>query len=438
MKLKRNTLLICFIISVLALASIGYIVLNKPNKSESTEVSTKPVEKPSKPDSSDTDTTTESSYDTWDSSSVYNGGDRIVLNGKIFEAKWWTQGESPNNSNEWGPWTLIGADTVPDTSNEASDDKNSDYTEPSGENLSNSDFKVVGYFPEWKPQKEKEIQYNKLTHINYSFAIPNSDGTIKPLKEPELAKTIIKKGHANGAKVLIAVGGWEYNGTPLEPTFISATSTDEKCKKLADSILSLVDEYGFDGVDMDWEHPRTDGNSKVQYTLLLKYLREGLDQRDKLLTSAVLAGVNAEGNVLWDAAGHTDEALSYVDWINVMAYDGGDGDRHSSFDFAVNSANYWIKTRKLPPSKVVLGVPFYARPTWASYEDILKADSDAHDKDKAMLDGKEAHYNGLDTIIKKTKWAMNNASGVMIWEISQDSTDKDKSLLNAIYDVVKK
>lgn len=438
MKLKRNTLLICFIISVLALASIGYIVLNKPNKSESTEVSTKPVEKPSKPDSSDTDTTTESSYDTWDSSSVYNGGDRIVLNGKIFEAKWWTQGESPDNSNEWGPWTLIGADTVPDTSNEASDDKNSDYTEPSGENLSNSDFKVVGYFPEWKPQKEKEIQYNKLTHINYSFAIPNSDGTIKPLKEPELAKTIIKKGHANGAKVLIAVGGWEYNGTPLEPTFISATSTDEKCKKLADSILSLVDEYGFDGVDMDWEHPRTDGNSKVQYTLLLKYLREGLDQRDKLLTSAVLAGVNAEGNVLWDAAGHTDEALSYVDWINVMAYDGGDGDRHSSFDFAVNSANYWIKTRKLPPSKVVLGVPFYARPTWASYEDILKADSDAHDKDKAMLDGKEAHYNGLDTIKKKTKWAMNNASGVMIWEISQDSTDKDKSLLNAIYDVVKK
>ncbi|MGL5151208.1 MAG: glycosyl hydrolase family 18 protein, partial [Clostridium sp.] len=252
------------------------------------------------------------------------------------------------------------------------------------------------------------------------------------------AKSIIKNSHKNNVKVLIAVGGWEYKGTPLENTFVEATNTDEKTKKLANSILDLVDEYGFDGVDMDWEHPRTDGNSKNQYASLMKYLRKGLDERKKLLTSAVLAGVSAEGNVLWDAAGHTDEALACVDWINIMAYDGGDGDRHSSYDFAVASAQYWRNNRKLPKNKVVLGVPFYGRPSWASYEDILKADSNAHKKDKATIDGKEAHYNGTDTIKKKTKWAMENCSGVMIWEISQDTTIKDKSLLNAIYETITK
>lgn len=377
------------------------------------------------------------SKDTWNSESIYNSGDEVVFESKIFKAKWWNQNEKPDSSNEWGAWEFIKDVTSNNESLPDDTDSDEDLVIDSSKPLDPKKFKVIGYFPEWKPSKEKEIQYSKLTHINYSFAIPTEDGDIKPLVEPDLAKKIIKKGHANNVKVLIAVGGWEHNGTPLEATFIAATDSDSKCKKLADSILSLVDEYGFDGVDMDWEHPRTDGNSKYQYTKLLKYLREGLNERNKILTAAVLAGVNPDGGVLWDAAGHTDEALSYLDWINVMAYDGGDGDRHSSFDFAVYSANYWLKTRKLPASKVVLGVPFYARPTWASYEEILQADKDAYKKDISILNGKEAHYNGIETIKRKTKWAMENTSGIMIWEISHDTTEKDKSLLNAIYEIVK-
>ena len=380
-----------------------------------------------------TQNTSNSNYDAWNSDSAYNAQEKVTYENKIYEAKWWTKGDIPG-LNESSPWTLIGDSNA--LSNNLKENIDEDTT-PVDNNLSNSKFKVVGYFPEWKASKEKDIQYNKLTHINYSFAIPNSDGTIKNLENPDLAKKIIKKAHSNGTKVLLAVGGWEYNGSPLENVFISATDTDSKCEKLANSILELVDKYGFDGVDMDWEHPRTDGNSKNQYASLLKYLRKGLDKRDKLLTAAVQAGVTADGNISWDAAGHLDSALDCLDWINIMGYDGGDGDRHSSFDFAIDSANYWMKKRKLPSSKVVLGVPFYGRPSWASYEEILKSDSSAHKKDIASINGKEAHYNGIDTIKKKTKWAMKHTSGIMIWEISQDTTDKDKSLLNAIYETVK-
>lgn len=63
--------------------------------------------------------------------------------------------------------------------------------------------------------------------------------------------------------------------------------------------------------------------------------------------------------------------LNAVDFINVMAYDGGDGEQHSSYQFAVDCGLYWKDTRGLPAHKVVLGVPFYARPSWADYGAIL-------------------------------------------------------------------
>lgn len=40
----------------------------------------------------------------WSSNAVYTKGDRVSVNGVIYEAKWWTTGENPVNSGEWGVW----------------------------------------------------------------------------------------------------------------------------------------------------------------------------------------------------------------------------------------------------------------------------------------------------------------------------------------------
>lgn len=298
-------------------------------------------------------------------------------------------------------------------------------------------FKVVGYYPSWEPSKINTIQYNNLTHINYAFAIPTSDGSLLPLENPTAATQIIQTAHQNDVKVLLAIGGWSYNGTPLEATFMSATSTQDKIVKFGNAIVAMAKQYGFDGVDMDWEHPRADGTSKQQYEALMLYLKGELKKSNMLLTAAVLSGVTPEGAIYWDSAGQTDGVIDAVDWFNVMAYDGGDGNRHSTYEFAVLSANYWKNTRHMPAQKVVLGVPFYGRPSWASYSAILAANPNAYNTDISMINGMEAYYNGIPTIKAKTQWACDNVGGIMIWELSQDTTDTSKSLLNAIGDTVR-
>lgn len=45
---------------------------------------------------------------TWDALQVYLAGDQVSLNNNVYQANWWTQGENPEQSGQWGAWTLVG------------------------------------------------------------------------------------------------------------------------------------------------------------------------------------------------------------------------------------------------------------------------------------------------------------------------------------------
>lgn len=297
-------------------------------------------------------------------------------------------------------------------------------------------FKVVAYYPYWKGNQLRKLQFNKVTHVNYAFAIPTREGNLRKLEQEELAKQLIKEAHKQKVKVLLSVGGWSYNDAELEPVFKEATNTEKKRAKLAKSIINMCNKYGFDGIDMDWEHPRTD-TTKNQYEAFMLYLGKKLHSQDKLFTAAILGGVNQLGAAYYDSKAQTDKVLNELDWINVMAYDGGDGRYHSPYSYAKKCGNYWKKKRGVPAGKIVLGVPFYGRPTWATYEELLEADKNAYKSDTATFNGTKVYYNGVNTIKKKTNYALDNFGGVMIWEITQDSSNGKYSLLNAIYSCLK-
>lgn len=373
----------------------------------------------------------------WDAESVYTGGDEVVYENRIYRAKWWTQGEIPGKADVWEDTLTSPAGTDAKEDAKKPEDMAPPEAEPADRSTASEGFKVVGYYPSWKPEDTDKIDYDILTHVIYAFAIPTAEGGLRPLENPEAAQAIIADAHKAGRKVLLAVGGWSYNDVPLEATFVSATETEKKRAGFVEAMVAMCEEYGFDGIDMDWEHPRVDGASAGQYEALMLDLAEELHKRGKVLTSAVLSGVTPDGNIYYDAAAHSDKVLNAVDWIHVMAYDGGDGERHSTYEFAVSAAEYWRDTRGVPAEKVVLGMPFYARPSWASYSDILAADGEAYKSDVIEYNGMEVWYNGIGTIQKKTRYAMEGLGGVMIWELTMDTSNREKSLLAAIGEVVR-
>jgi chitinase len=281
-------------------------------------------------------------------------------------------------------------------------------------------FKSVGYMPSWAGSVTS-VQYAKLTHINYSFVLPNANGTLQPIENTAKLQQLVTLGHQNNVRVSLAVGGWnDGNDSAFESLAASAGTRTT----FVNSLMSVVRQYNLDGIDMDWEYPDP-GASANNYTALMGQLSTALHNEGKLLTAAVVS----EGGA---ANGVQPAVFGYVDWLNIMAYDGGTP--HANYDWSIAAANFW-KSRGLPKAKTVLGVPFYSRPGYYTYAQLVALDPANANRDCTTAGGAQQCYNGLPTIRRKTQWAMANAGGIMNWELSQDATGAN-SLVSAIYETV--
>ncbi|BBH63363.1 hypothetical protein ACTI_00480 [Actinoplanes sp. OR16] len=278
-------------------------------------------------------------------------------------------------------------------------------------------FKSVGYMPSWAGSVTA-IQYSKLTHINYSFALPNANGTLQPIENTAKLQQLVSLGHQNNTKVSLAIGGWNDGN---DSAFESLAANAGTRTTFVNTVMGVVRQYGLDGVDIDWEYPDP-GTSGNNYTALMGQLSTALHNEGKLLTAAVVS----EGGT---ANGVQPAVFGYVDWLNIMAYDGGSP--HANYDWSINAANFW-KGRGLPKAKTVLGVPFYSRPGYLTYAQLVAQDPANANRD--CTPSGEC-YNGLPTIRRKTQWALANAGGIMNWELSQDATGAN-SLVSAIYETV--
>jgi chitinase len=281
-----------------------------------------------------------------------------------------------------------------------------------------SPFRIIGYAPEWD-SVIAEIQFDKLTHINYAFLLPRSDGTFESLAQPEKLKTLVAEAHAHGVKVLISIGGWGY-----DEQFETLASDPGKRLVFVQEALRFAGEYDLDGLDIDWEYPDP-GSSAQNYLALMSELRGALPP-GKLLTSAVVS----KGSL---AEGIPAEVFTVVDFLNLMVYDASQTD-HSPYSLAEEALDYW-QGRGLPLEKTVLGVPFYGRPVGIAYRELVRADPAAAQRDESDFNGQKIFYNGIPTMQRKTELALQRASGIMIWELAHDTTG-ESSLLRAIFHTV--
>ncbi|SNT64112.1 Chitinase, GH18 family [Asanoa hainanensis] len=280
-------------------------------------------------------------------------------------------------------------------------------------------FKSVGYMPSWAGSATA-IQYSKLTHVNYAFVLPNGNGSLTAVDNPSKLQQIVSLGHAANTKVLIAIGGWnDGNDSGFEQMAGNAGTRTT----FVNNVVNLVNQYNLDGVDIDWEYPDP-GTSGNNFTALMSQLSTAMHSRGKLLTAAVVSGGGT-------AQGVQPAVFGYVDFLNIMTYDGGTP--HANYQWTIDNINGW-KARGLPASKAVVGVPFYSRPGGIPYNQIIAQNAAWANQDCATINGAQQCYNGLPTIRAKTQWAMANAGGMMNWELSQDPNNAN-SLVSAIYTV---
>jgi GH18 family chitinase len=260
------------------------------------------------------------------------------------------------------------------------------------------------------------IPYDKLTHINYSFLTPKADGTFNPINNAWKLKQIVKDAHEHDVRVCISVGGWGWDAQ-----FEELAADLQTRNVFVRNLKAFVDEYGLDGVDMDWEYPDP-GQSSQNFLALIQELRAAMP--DKLLTTAVVSYGDEHG------LGVPDESFELFDFVNIMTYDGPD---HGTLEQFERGLAYWSE-RGLPKEKIVMGAPFYGDPNMPYYK-IVQADPSAAQTDSFDYYGTTYHYNGIPTIQAKTRIALEKAGGMMFWALDHDAQG-ELSLVNAIYETV--
>jgi chitinase len=291
-------------------------------------------------------------------------------------------------------------------------------------------FKVVGYIGGGNFDKLDSIEINKLTYLNLAFASPDPDG--KLVMDDRADVTVgVKKGHAANLKVFISLGG---GGKP-DTIFWKSALLPRNRSAFIKNIVNYVEENNLDGVDVDIE-----GNLfpyiGFTYGPFVVELKKALHAKGKGISCAL--GATDLDKVV------TQEALEAYDFINVMVYDKtgiwrpGEIGPHSPYSYAEDAIKYYTVERKIKPSNITLGLPFYGfdftpPARYINFSEIIQSDVANAYRDSVGM----RYYNGIPSISKKTVLAKKSSlGGVMIWELASD-THGDLSLLRALDQTLK-
>jgi chitinase len=255
--------------------------------------------------------------------------------------------------------------------------------------------KVVGvYVPNWQPPAQLDaLRHGSASHLLYAFLrlcgpgqLPADEKACSGRRDFEIAPA---RAHADfdaafarlkqrepGVQVLASVGGW--GGS--DPFFHLANDATRRAAFAASAAGFLRTHAAFDGIDIDWEHPTSNGSANGValgtpedgrgYALLMHELRKALDAlgaqtgRRYLLTSAI--------NTTSDLVRKIDyrDAQRSLDLVFMMSYDfygpwSSKAGHHTAVrggaDDSLEGAIASMTAAGVPAHKLVAGVAMYAR-----------------------------------------------------------------------------
>ncbi|QRV80966.1 chitinase [Ceratobasidium sp. AG-Ba] len=351
----------------------------------------------------------------------------------------------------------------------------------------------MGYYVNWAIYARKftplDMDISSLTHIYYALAdtdpttgkailsdlwadqqIPYpGDNTTAPGNNlyGNLKQLYLLKKKKRSLKTILSFGGWTFSQAGHWDFAMNKTSR----ATFVQSAIQLLEDNGFDGMNIDWEYPNA---TQAEYFVsLLKETRAGLDEYAKKkgddipyeLTIAVPAGAANYQHLL------VHEMNKYVTSWNLMAYDySGPWSPVSDYLDNVYGGAYsgvstdasakWYLENGASREKFVIGMPCYGRGfentdgifqtfngsgpgTWQAglydykalpfpnatvYNDLQNISSYSYDPVKKEL----IAYDTPKIASLKAQWVVdNNFAGGLFWELSADKNGTDSLVWNA-------
>lgn len=218
---------------------------------------------------------------------------------------------------------------------------------------------IYGFWPESMDPSSYQPDWEVLTHVAYSSWDVNSDGSLTAPENISRYETVRDLAHQHGVKVIISISTGNFS------TIDSVLANHRE--EFAKNVLNVVQLYGADGVNLDFEFPLpTNSITQTSNIVLFEEFMKNLN--------TTLKTANPDYHVSIDISSVIEDVFcnknlnQYMDSIFLMGYEynywhyGFTGPGSPLNDPTRSDINDSIN-RMLPyynPQKIILGVPFYA------------------------------------------------------------------------------
>ncbi|GAA5854560.1 hypothetical protein JCM8547_004885 [Rhodosporidiobolus lusitaniae] len=246
---------------------------------------------------------------------------------------------------------------------------------------------MAQYWPAYNSETQGpiEVPFEYADIAYYFLTVTTPTGFDLPSDGSQSASDIapfVKAAKKAGSKPVFSIGGWD--GSIY---FSNLTDTEEQRETFVKQVEEFMEKYEFEGVDLDWEYPGSQGigcnsissSDSANFLELLKLLRKKLGSK-KLITAAVSTSglIGENGEVLSDFSPYGE----YLDYLNLMTYDvsgswsettGPNSPLRTCLsDTSVEAAVKLWTSRGFPASKILLGIPSYAISFTTTHSSLIK------------------------------------------------------------------
>lgn len=313
--------------------------------------------------------------------------------------------------------------------------------------------------------------FEVLDIVECAFATLKADGSVIGSTFFNNCSTyVIEQAHAKGTYVTFSI-------SPSSEWTSACNPSNNLYDTIANNIVSLINTYGFDGVDIDWETPKS--GEYTWFTSLMQaiYTKVKANNPHHLVTAAIGGGKWAPP--CYDLT----NSKNYLDYINVMLYGMCSSSgyyqnalyKSSTFDDTVNkvgktlvscsvheSMAIYEDTYGVPASKLIVGYPFYGVRQRRTYDEETGVYSDwsggsiTYDTVVSCINSGDytIHYDNVskvpymlsndlltfisyeneDSLTEKYNYVKDNGlAGIFFWD---NQNDLNRTMINILINVL--